>query len=308
MMSHPDRTEAQKVTIEALLRLKRSERPAPEFWDRFEQQLRAKQLAAIIEKRPWWIVLRLPRAMGFLARFQLPAGAAAVLALGFVVIREYRPFSSPDAVALTPVMHAVGSQVSVSPEVVASVMPAHTSGPVELIARLPSALVPDAALEPVSERVADGGDRDADASVSVGPGGLLAMIPWAAPEAKPVSGAPIQQFVVEELPQVNFASFAFAGREHDFEGRVEVDPVIMPAPVASQHPGTLAQATASLSSREMRRSRILSNLVIADNAPDGERSRLGQVREVLTSALDDDRLYDSVRRLGMGGDRLTLKF
>jgi len=29
---------------------------------------------------------------------------------------------------------------------------------------------------------------------------------------------------------------------------------------------------------------------------------------VLTSSLDDDRLYDSVRRVGMGGDRLTLKF
>jgi len=29
---------------------------------------------------------------------------------------------------------------------------------------------------------------------------------------------------------------------------------------------------------------------------------------VLTSSLDNDQLYDSVRRLGMGGDRFTLKF
>jgi hypothetical protein len=63
-----------------------------------------------------------------------------------------------------------------------------------------------------------------------------------------------------------------------------------------------------VSPRELRRNRILSNLAVADNASDIERSRLSQVREALSGALDDDRLYDSVRRLGMGGDRLTLKF
>jgi hypothetical protein len=71
---------------------------------------------------------------------------------------------------------------------------------------------------------------------------------------------------------------------------------------------TEVPVAAPLSPREVRRNRILTSLVVADNSSEIDRSRLGQVREVLASALDDDGLYDSVRRLGMGGDRLTLKF
>ena len=89
-MTTPEPSEAGKVSLEQLLRLKRAERPAPEFWARFEQDLRAKQLAAIVEKRPWWVALRLPLATRVLSRWtvQLPLGAAAVLALSFVVVRE----------------------------------------------------------------------------------------------------------------------------------------------------------------------------------------------------------------------------
>ena len=36
------------VSLEDLLRLKRAERPAPEFWVQFERELRAKQLAALV--------------------------------------------------------------------------------------------------------------------------------------------------------------------------------------------------------------------------------------------------------------------
>jgi hypothetical protein len=59
----------------------------------------------------------------------------------------------------------------------------------------------------------------------------------------------------------------------------------------------------------VRRSRILTNLATADVAStDAEPSRLGRIREILVSSLDDDHLYDSVRRVGMGGDRFTVKF
>jgi hypothetical protein len=43
-----------KVTIEGLMRFKRLEQPTPEFWRSFDTELRAKQLAAIVGKRPWW--------------------------------------------------------------------------------------------------------------------------------------------------------------------------------------------------------------------------------------------------------------
>jgi hypothetical protein len=77
-----------KIAVEDLLRVKRAERPAAEFWTRFESELRAKQLAAIVEKRPWWHGLS--RLAAGSARLQLSLGATAVFALSVFVVREYR--------------------------------------------------------------------------------------------------------------------------------------------------------------------------------------------------------------------------
>ncbi len=78
----------QKISVEDLLRIKRAERPPAEFWVSFESELRAKQLAAIVEKRPWWHSLS--RAFAGVARLHLPLGATAVLAVTFLTVREYR--------------------------------------------------------------------------------------------------------------------------------------------------------------------------------------------------------------------------
>jgi hypothetical protein len=72
----------RKITVEDLLRLKRAERPPPEFWARFESEMRAKQLAAIVVKRPWWDGAS--RLFAAVQRHQLPFAAAAALALAFV--------------------------------------------------------------------------------------------------------------------------------------------------------------------------------------------------------------------------------
>src|SRR5688572_24287930 len=77
----------QPITVEDLLRLKRAERPAPEFWTEFDRQLRAKQLAALVAKRPWWQTL--PR-FSLLARYRIPLGAAAVVALTAFTVRHYQ--------------------------------------------------------------------------------------------------------------------------------------------------------------------------------------------------------------------------
>lgn len=76
-----------KVTVEDLLRLKRAERPDPEFWSKFEVELRQKQLAALVERRPWWqqIPLLLNR------RAYLPIGATAAIAFTLVSVRFYAP-------------------------------------------------------------------------------------------------------------------------------------------------------------------------------------------------------------------------
>ena len=84
-----------KVSLEDLLRLKRAERPEPEFWAKFEDQLRRKQLAAIVDKRPWW--RRLSAAS--IARISVPVGATAVVAFTLVTVAD-RKHPAPDTVSV----------------------------------------------------------------------------------------------------------------------------------------------------------------------------------------------------------------
>src|SRR5262245_42366635 len=72
-----NRDSKRPVTLEDLLSLKRAERPPAEFWTRFERDLRAKQLAALVEKRPWW--QSMPRLFAGFSRYHLPIGATAVV-------------------------------------------------------------------------------------------------------------------------------------------------------------------------------------------------------------------------------------
>jgi hypothetical protein len=74
-----------KITVEDLLRLKKAERPAADFWARFESEIRTKQLSAIVSKRPWWD--RFSRVFGVVSRHQLSFGAAAALAMAFAGFR-----------------------------------------------------------------------------------------------------------------------------------------------------------------------------------------------------------------------------
>src|SRR5450432_1348349 len=75
----------QKITVEDLIRLKKAERPPAEFWARFESEIRAKQLSAIVSKRPWWDGIS--RVYAVVNRHHLPFGAAAALALTFAGFR-----------------------------------------------------------------------------------------------------------------------------------------------------------------------------------------------------------------------------
>lgn len=82
--------EKKQVNVEDLLRLKRSEAPAPEFWAGWQRDMRTKLGRAAQEKRSWWS-LALPRFWITVARWHVPLGASALAALAFVAIREYDP-------------------------------------------------------------------------------------------------------------------------------------------------------------------------------------------------------------------------
>jgi hypothetical protein len=78
-MPEPTQTP-RKITLEELLRLKRHERPGPEYWARFDRELNEKVWRALAQPAPHtnWLAGLWERRMRWLA-----AGAAAV-AVGFV--------------------------------------------------------------------------------------------------------------------------------------------------------------------------------------------------------------------------------
>lgn len=299
MINQPERAKSNGVTIEDLLRVKRAERPSPGFWERFEEDLRAKQLAAIVEPRPWWITLRLPQIGRALGRFQIPIGAAAALTLSFVAVREFRPFDAASGVKSPAAVVAVTHNSVLKPvdEISGDVV---ARSELKVSARQVTSLAVPAAPTLMVEAVAA---KTILESLPAGPGELLAMIPWtASPQTSPFE-TEAKPVILGELPQVYFAAAIKPARDHHFSGSVEVDPIVVSAPSKVVDIDEVAEVS-PVSPREIRRNRILASLVVADNSTDVDRSRLGQAREIVS----DDRLYDSVRRVGMGGDRLILKF
>lgn len=116
------------IAVEDLLRLKRVERPPTEFWSEFDRQLRAKQLAALVSRRPWWHPLS---AVFFkVSRYPVPLGAAAVLAVTFFSVRDYRAASPAQLADHSPQVARSEARVVVSATSVEMKSPAHIVSPV----------------------------------------------------------------------------------------------------------------------------------------------------------------------------------
>ena len=89
----PDR-EKRPVTVEDLLKIKRSERPRDDFWNGWQAQMRSRLNAARQEHRPWYKDFFHRLGIG-IARQQMAVGTACMLALGFVLLHDSRPSFSP---------------------------------------------------------------------------------------------------------------------------------------------------------------------------------------------------------------------
>lgn len=88
-MPDSPKNDSSRVTLEQLLQLKRNERPAPEFWENFDRELRRRQLAAVVTAEPWFF--RWGRAFFTGLRRLAPVGVAAgALVIGFVVVQQRR--------------------------------------------------------------------------------------------------------------------------------------------------------------------------------------------------------------------------
>ncbi len=267
-----DRENKRPVTLEDLLRLKRAERPPAEFWNQFDRALRAKQLAAIVEKRPWW--RSLPAAFASLARYryQLPLGATAAIALTVFAVRE---FSAPK---LQPVVEPAPESIVARAKVIA---PMRASEPVAA----PSA---PAALTTEPETVVA-----SLASSSIDRSGPEMMAENPERELTPTA-----RFIATNLALAKAIDPAVAqtmlGAPRGFEARA----------VPSRAPA-VEPLTQMASPSDARRARLLTAAAYAANASSLQPARAAEVR---TRRLSDEQLYDTISRFGASGHTVSMKF
>jgi hypothetical protein len=262
--------ETEKITVEDLLRLKRAERPPGEFWAKFDSEMRAKQLSAIVSRRPWWDGI----SRGFVAvrRLQVPVGAAAALALTYAGL------------------HYAGGHTDVSRELAANA----TSVPVVPAVRAPEVAAPRAlapAREAVEVSVAE--SREAAAPVVASTSSHLVPAPASTPTAV-ASASPFADGISVTLADYRSAATdlprtASFGSDRDFEPSV--------APVVRQAPDPLAQ----MDPAEERRARLL-----APALPTGQRMVTADWMKERASS--NDRMYESMDDGHSSSDRALVGF
>lgn len=261
-----------KVTLEELLRLKRAERPPVQFWHQFEQDLRTRQLAAAVEKKRWWFAL--PRVFSGSARLHLPLGATAVLALTFVIVRDDRQPANTPGLESGPIPSiAAADPVASEPRAPTAPADFHT------VTAEPTLAL---AYVPVGEAVSAAG------SASTSP---AEAADWdrGPEELRPSARSIAANLAVAAEMEPELARF--------IEGRSDsLQPVSVREPLADVP-----------SPRDVRRNRLFAYMAEPASYSSDE-SQNAQVRERLAGRLSEDELYDHVRRLSGGGDRLTVKF
>ncbi|MBI2497779.1 MAG: hypothetical protein HYV75_07675 [Opitutae bacterium] len=268
-----------KITIEDLLRLKRAERPAAEFWTNFERELRQKQLAALLQKRPWW--RELPSLL--VRRSYLPIGATAVLAFTLVSIKYYTP-------AQLAQVEAPPADTIVAP------------------GNLPASTTPVAdEAEPVSSPLVNRNDQaatrlDDRAAMTA----LITELPvgTAGPEV------PMPQMVApkeEETPSARSIAANLARLEQSEPELISsVVGNRLSTPARIQAASLQTSELATLPTSASRRSRLLAQYSDRQLAPEPAAPAI--VRERLSRRLGDPEIYDRISRLGVRGDAVSLKF
>ncbi len=265
--------ERSKATVEDLLRLKRAERPPAEFWSRFEAELRQKQLAALVEQRPWW--RGLPQLIS--RRAYLPVGATAVLAFTLVSVKFYAPTQIAQAeslpsLATQSVASSVGTNIESAPAY-------RDSGEKDVVV---DDRTPVAAVMPLSDRM---------------PEQAVDLVPWGAPRTAETPSAKSIAANIARLEQTEpeLASYAMIGR-------------LPSAASQMQETATPVVELAAVSAVASKRSRLLARFDDRHFTPDPQAPEI--VRERLTRRMaDTDTDYgDRFSRIGLKGDQVSLKF
>jgi hypothetical protein len=290
--------EKRPITVEDLLRLKRAERPAPEFWAEFDRELRTKQLAALVAKRPWWQRLPSPYvALGRLGQYRLPLGAAAALAVTFLSVREYSGEADP-----TEVIDAAAAQVNSVPAFVGG--PAMAAADVNAAPTYPayvSYVESQGSVAELESRREDYVLATADVSArseATTPGELSRMVTLLADSDDTGSSG---RYIAANLNSVLPAQVLGGGllkkvasiaSNQGFESRA------LPARGSAVDP--LQQMTPP---SEIRRSRYLTAMVstVSDDSLDRTTARMAH-------RISGDELYERVQRFGTRQGGVNMKF
>lgn len=281
-----------KVTLEELLRFKRCERPAPEFWAEFERTLRQRQLAALVVRKSWWRSLAMINK-----RLSLPLGAAALLGLAYFTVYQHAGHSAVASTKLdqAPARHvgvltvrksAVAVAEAATP--VAAVTPSHV--PDALQSRQPAAakyesLVAEAAPE-VSARAV---------KPAVWLGEILAN------QIKPAQLVPSSRSITADYAARAVVEPEWVdswSRPLGFESRA----------VAKVHPAHTAEILpTAVAVTESRRARMLVSLNSSGSYV-AERLAPDRAQRSVLRSLSQESWDHSMRRLEAEGDKLSIRF
>jgi hypothetical protein len=289
MMNHDSR---RPVTLEDILRLKRAERPPAEFWTAFDRELRAKQLAAIVERRPWWRAISLTGVFAGMRRYHLPLGATAVLAVTVLSVREYRVPKLSTVSAAIPSQAVATESAAIAGSAVAVPLPAEVS--VAATATETSSTEASLANQP-----APSAEKFVLSSEATPSGDLAQVIPLVGTAANS-DGTATNSVTSSRLITENFAmvqsdesplSRQLLSPARGFEARA--------LPARNRPVEPLAQMKVPSGSR---RSNLIASATLASTTVPvlaSERSARG---------LSDERLYDTVSRVNARGAGVLVKF
>ena len=287
---------AGKPTLEALLRLKQAERPDEAFWEEFDRGLRQKQLAAIIEPKPWWLGLALVGRK--FAHLGLPVSAGAAALLAVVAIRTHSPFArSPGPVEFGPA--------------------AGIDRPALVAARVVSA--PVASDSPAASGASIAGVAVVDAPAAPEPAEVAAA-PVSAPTLAAAASAPAVPVVAALLEIAPPAATAPTPSElaiaHNLAALRSEEPALLASDATrleiAPEEDTTTAATAGepalkMEVRNPRHARVL--LAMADNPVVETVGGIAHLRDrMVRSLVSDDALGASAGRLGVDGDRFSVSF
>ncbi len=276
----PDSPHRSPLTLEDLLRLKRAERPSSDFWVRFESELRQKQLAALLERRPWWQNLS---QLLVQRRAFVPLGATAILAFTLVTVRFYSPVVTTQATPVNSAQNIIAEAI-VSAPVSSSALtqPATISNP-EFAAGVDqfdrNAVVAVVALsDQLPERAAD-------------------LTPWSA--SLPVQSASAKFLAANSVQPVRSSP--------DLNQAVLNNPLPLAASRLQRSSGAIAEL-ASVSAMTSKRTRLMAQYTDRQFTPESQAPAIVRERITRHLAYADTSNIERFTRLGLKGDQVSLRF